>query len=144
MTQSVSLVIFEGGLVHSALEMQMQMVRQGMVLDLVHRAQQGGLDNIVVVTSYPDLAAWLGPTGVVVVLDQEIGEEPFHFGRRLRDIVEEYRLQKVLYMGGAAAPLISSSEFSYLRELLEQNEGVLLANNYYSADIVGFTPGQVL
>lgn len=143
MAQSVSLVVFEGGLVRSALEEQMQMVREGMVLDLVERARQGGLKHIVVVTSYQDLAETLQSTGVEVVVDEELGE-PFHFGQRLQDVVQSYRLEKVLYMGGASAPLISSSEFKYLRELLEQNEGILIANNYYSADIVGFTPGQAL
>lgn len=139
----VSLVIFEGGVARSALEAQMQCVRQGMVLDLVERARQGGLDHIIVVTPYLDLAAKLQSTGVEVVIDGELGE-PFHFGRRLQDVVESYGLEKVLYMGGAAAPLISSAEFKYLRELLEQNDGILLANNYYSADIVGFSPGQAL
>lgn len=143
MTPSVTLVIFEGGLIRSTLEKQMQMVRRGMVLDLVERAKEGGLQDIVVVTSYPDLASQLQSTAVEVVLDREIGA-PFHFGRRLQDVVQDYRLEKVLYMGGASAPLISSAEIHYLREILEQNEGVLLANNYYSADIVGFAPGQAL
>lgn len=144
MKHTVSLVVFEGGAVHSGLEAQMQRVRQGMVLDLVERARQGGLGHIVVVTSYPDLACGLRAAGIQVELDQEIGEQPFHFGQRLQDVVECYRLEKVLYMGGAAAPLISSAEFKYMREILEQNDGILLANNYYSADIVGFTPGQAL
>ncbi len=139
----VSLVIFEGGVAPSALEAQMQFVRQGMVLDLVERARQGGLDHIIVVTPYEDLATRLQPTGVTVMLEGELNE-PFHFGRCLRDVVHSHDLEKVLYMGGAAAPLISSGEFRYLRELLEQNDGVLLANNYYSADIVGFSPGQAL
>lgn len=144
MTPTVSLVIFEGGLAHSALEAQMQMVREGMVLDLVDRAWQGGFKHIVVVTSYPELEAKLKSSPVQVVLDQDIADEPFHFGRRLYDVVKQYQLEKVLYMGGAAAPLISSSELKYLREILEQNEEILLANNFYSADLVGFTPGHTL
>lgn len=139
----VSLVIFEGGVARSTLEAQMQLVRQGMVLDLVERARQGGLEHVIVVTPYQELASKLQSTGVVVVVDGE-GCEPFHFGHCLQDVVQAHGLEKVLYMGGAAAPLISSAEFKYLRELLEQNDGILLANNYYSADIVGFSPGQAL
>ena len=144
MSTQVSLVVFEGGLVSGELEKQMQMVRQGMVLDLITRAQQAGFRQMIVVTSYPQLYAQLEEMGVEAVLDQETQNEPFHFGSRLWDVVQLYQLDKVLYMGGAAAPLISSSELQYLREILEQNEGILLANNYYSADIVGFTPGQAL
>ena len=143
MATKVSLVIFEGGLVCSTLEVHMQKVRQGMVLDLVDRARAGGFEEIIVVTPYQELAARLGSSNVQVAVDKELGE-PFHFGQHLLDIVESYSLEKVLYMGGASAPLISSAEFQYLRELLEQNDGVLLANNFYSADIVGFSPGQAL
>ena len=145
MSTEVSLVVFEGGLVSSELETQMQMVRQGIVLDLITKAQQAGcFGQIVVVTSYPQLYAELVQLRVEAVLDQKGGSKPFHFGQQLLDIVQRYQLEKVLYMGGAAAPLISSCELQYLSEILEQNEGILLANNYYSADIVGFTPGQAL
>lgn len=139
----VSLVIFEGGAVRGALETQMQMVRQGMLLDLVDRAREAGFVHILVVTSYPDLAGRLEATGAQVLVDREI-ERPFHFGQRLWDVVESCRLEKVLYMGGAAAPLLSSAELQYMREILEQNEEIFLTNNYYSADLVGFTPGEAL
>lgn len=131
-SKPVSLVIFEGGRVQGVLESQMQMVRQGMVLDLVERAREAGFTHILVVTSYPELALGLEDAAVEVVLDKEI-EHPFHFGQRLRDVVEGCQLEKVLYMGGAAAPLISSGELQYMREILEQNEEVFLTNNYYSA-----------
>lgn len=121
----------------------MQKVRQGIVLDVVDRAQQAGFEQIVVATSYPALERSLKPRRVQVLVDEQISES-FHFGQHLRRVVEGCRLEKVLYMGGAAAPLISSSELQYLREILEQNEEVLIANNYYSADIVGFTPGSAL
>lgn len=144
MSTQVSLVVFEGGLASSELEKQMQMVRQGIVLDLVTKARQSGFEQIIVVTSYQTLQKELVQLGVEVVLDQVTGGKPFHFGQRLHDIVQHYQLEKVLYMGGAAAPLISSFELQYLREILEQNSGVLVANNFYSADIVGFNPGQAL
>lgn len=138
----VSLVVFEGGLVGGKLEKQMQMVRRGIVLDLIEKARQADYGQIIAVTSYSELKEELEEAGVEVL--PESGQHPFHFGTRLLEAVRHYRLEKVLYVGGAAAPLISSSELKYMREILEQNEGVLIANNYYSADIVGFTPGHAL
>ena len=79
-TQLVSLVIFEGGAVHGALETQMQAVREGMVLDLVERAQEAGFEHILVVTSYPELAQRLRGSQAQVLLGSEI-ERPFHFGQ---------------------------------------------------------------
>lgn len=142
MGSKVSLVVFEGGLIGGKLEEQMQMVRRGIVLDLIAKAREAGYGRIIAVTSYPALEMELQTVGVQVLL--ESGQRPFHFGKQLLEAVRHYRLEKVLYVGGAAAPLISSSELEYIREVLEQNEGILLANNYYSADIVGFTPGHAL
>lgn len=144
MSKEVSLVIFEGGLVSGQLEEQMQRVRQGMVLDLINKAQKGGFRHMILVTSYPQLKEKLKGADVQVVLDRAVGEVPFHFGHRLWALVQRHGLEKILYLGGAAAPLVSSLELRYMRELLEENEEILLANNYYSADIVGFTPGQAL
>lgn len=143
MQSKVSLVIFEGGLVESKLEKQMQKVRQGMVFDLLAKAKAGGYQDIIVVTSYPELAKKLITSEVTVHFDQN-PKTPFHFGQRLLEVVEQYKLDKVLYLGGAAAPLLSSLELQQMREILEQSEDVFLANNYYSADIIGFAPGHAL
>jgi 2-phospho-L-lactate guanylyltransferase (CobY/MobA/RfbA family) len=142
MAAEVSLIVFEGGLVGGKLEEQMQLVRRGIVLDLIAKARGAGYGRIIVVTSYSELERELQAAGVEVLLDS--GEQPFHFGKHLLAVVQHYRLEKVLYMGGAAAPLISTSELEYIRDILEKNENALLANNYYSADIVGFTPGDTL
>lgn len=144
MKQQVSLIIFEGGTVRGDLEKQMQVVRQALVLDLIERAEDAGINHIVVVTSYTQLAEALQFREVDVVLDQSNDEKPFHFGQRLQQVVNEYALEKVIYMGGASAPLISCSELKYMQEILEQNEDIFFANNYYSADIVGFTPAKIL
>ncbi len=144
MNKQVSLVILEGGTICGHLEKQIQMVRQALVFDLIDRAREAGYNHIVVGTSYTELADALQFSKVDVFLDQSTNKEPFHFGQRLQGIVNKYDLKKVLYMGGASAPLISSSELKYIKEVLEQNEDVFMANNYYSADIVGFTPGKIL
>ncbi|NLJ80894.1 MAG: hypothetical protein GX335_07710 [Firmicutes bacterium] len=144
MSTQVSLVIFEGGPVKGRLEKQMQKIRQNIVLDLIDKARLAGFEKIIAVTSYPQLAEELQPMQVEVFQDQEQSGRPFHFGRCLWAVIQLYGLKKILYMGGAAAPLVSSSELKYMREILEGNEGILLANNYYSADIVGFSPGEAL
>ena len=91
-SKPVSLVIFEGGRVQGVLERQMQMVRQGMVLELVERSREAGFTHILVVTSYNQLALGLEDAAVVGVRDKEI-ERPFHFGQRLRDVVEGWQLE---------------------------------------------------
>jgi hypothetical protein len=144
MSSQISLVIFEGGLISGHLEEQMHRVRQGIVLDQIVKAGNAGIDHIILCTSFPELGRHAQAYGAHVELDQDLSQRPFHFGQRLFDVVHRHRLKKVLYMGGAAAPLVSSQELRYIRDILDQNEGVVTANNYYSADIVGFTPGTAL
>ena len=144
MSRSVSLVIFEGGSISGQLEEDMRRVRQGIVLDQIVKAQGAGLERIILCTPYHSLreaAVELG--GPVEVLDPGV-QEPFHFGRLLLEVVQAKQLSSVLYMGGAAAPLISVQELRYLVDILKQNEDVVVANNYYSADIIGFSSGAAL
>mgnify|MGYP001495044776 CR=1 FL=1 len=144
MLSQICLVIFEGGLISGHLEEQMHRMRQGIVLDQIAKARNAGIDRIILCTSFPDLGRRAEEWDVEVELDHELSQQPFHFGQRLLHIVQQHRLEKVLYMGGAAAPLVSSQELRYIRDILDQNENVVLANNYYSADIIGFTPGDAL
>lgn len=143
MSPEVSLVIFEGGPINSSLEEKMHQVRQGIVLDLINKARDAGFKRIILATSYPELGAKVEKLGVEVIFD-EGDEEPFHFGGHLWALVQRYRLEKIVYMGGAAAPLVHSAELKYIREILEENERILVVNNFYSADIVGFAPGRLL
>lgn len=142
MNSSVTLVIFEGGLVETEIEEAVRQVRLGIVKDLVIKAKQAGFERIILLTSYQDLAKALGD--IVEIEYQPQRTEGFHFGEKLLETVIDKQLAKVLYMGGASAPLISSHELSYLRKLLENHENVVTANNYYSADIIGFSPGSIL
>ncbi len=140
MSSPVTLVIFEGGATYSPLEERFRQVRKAVVIDQVIKAQKAGLDNIVLCTPYTDLAEQAKDYGVTVELE-EPDEGKFHLGKRLQSVVSRRNLAKVLYMGGAAAPLISANELEYLRHLLTDHQGVVIANNYFSADIIGFTPG---
>ena len=142
--QSVSLVIFEGGVVSGQLENDMQQVRQGIVLDQIVKAENCGFDQIILCTPYRSLVETVTQLDLKVDIFHQAEDEPFHFGRLLLEVVQTKQLDSVLYMGGAAAPLISSQELKYMAEILAQNENVVVANNYYSADIVGFSPAQAL
>lgn len=143
MNASVTLVIFEGGAIGSSLEKDLRLVRKGVVIDKIAKAYQAGFERIILCTPYKDLAKEAAGYGVEVELEQLVAED-FHFGKKLLKTVKEKQLSRVLYMGGAAAPLISSEELGYIRQLLLDHERVVTANNYYSADFVGFSPGAAL
>jgi hypothetical protein len=81
------------------------------------------------------------PTGVQVDCDPL--ETPFHFGRRLRDVVLKYELERPVYIG-CGLPLIKGDELAAVASALNSAEAAVVANNYFSADLAGFTPGSVV
>ncbi len=136
-------VVFEGGQNHSSIEREMARVRKELTLDSCEKflAVQG-MNDVILCTTYADLAARAREMGVTV--EYEAVGDDFHFGSRLRDIVEKYRLERVIYAGGVAAPLITAEELAGVAELLVSEERVVVMNNVQSADLIGFAPAQIL
>ncbi len=107
--------------------------QKAIALDLLTR---GKFKNRILVTDSADLAEKAG-NGTPV----EICGNPFHFGRSLRGIINKYKIARPFYVGGGF-PLLSQQEMEGTAELLRQGEDCVIANNFYSADMVAFTPGS--
>jgi len=112
-------------------------------LDLVARAASlPEIGPIVLVTAPDDWEVPLSGLPVELVVDEP--GLPFHFGRRLRDVVARFGLTRFLYMGGGAGPLLGAQEMGQVaRRALAMERGVL-ANNLYSADWVAVSPASAL
>jgi hypothetical protein len=132
------LVVFLGGLGDSRVEEMVAGARVAASLDTIEAAlKSGGFSGALLVTDgrFPVPAL---PDGVTV--DEDGGR--FHFGRRLAEVVRRHRLERVVYMGGGSLPLLGASELAAVAEALA-NESVLVTNNHYSSDMVGF-PAEAL
>ena len=81
--------------------------------------------------------------GVEVILDVDVPGEAFHFGRRLSDVVRRYGLNRPVYVG-SGLPLIKGDELAAVASTLRGTERVVVSNNFFSADLVGFVPGAVV
>ncbi|MBI2251738.1 MAG: hypothetical protein HYU63_03125, partial [Armatimonadetes bacterium] len=68
----------------------------------------------------------------------------FHLGNYLLELIQEYNLNKLIYFGGGAAPLISKEELSKLAGILIKEKNIVVANNFFSCDFLGFTPASTL
>src|SRR5438105_3157578 len=62
-------------------------------------------ERVIVATASPELAERLRDRPVTV----EVDTGPFHFGQALRDIIHRHRLQRVFYIGGGSAALLSAA-----------------------------------
>ncbi len=139
----VTAIVFEGGSVKTPLEATIANVRQSVVLDTLQKLMDApDIDRVILVTNYPKLAGVAQGMGVVVDFDEPA--RSFHFGNRLRGVIVKHRAENVIYMGGAAAPLLSSQEFNDVAATLKRERNLVIANNVQSADLVAFAPGRAI
>src|SRR5439155_15238988 len=67
-------------------------------------------------------------------VDAEAGA--FHFGRRLRSVLQRHAVQSAVYIGGGSLPLLRTEQFAAISEALSGGHAV--TNNAYSSDLAAF------
>jgi CTP:molybdopterin cytidylyltransferase MocA len=141
-SETVTALLFEGGQPRPGIEQTLVDLRKLVVLDNLEKlARVPTVDQVMLVSNYPDLVAAARELGVAV---HSPPPGPFHFGRTLQALIHAHRLENVICMGGAAAPLVGPEEFAALGTLLKEHKNVVAVNNVQSADIIAFTPARAI
>ena len=158
-TDQVDLITFIGQPGPSPVERAVAGIRQAAALDLVSLAQAcDRIGRIVAVVADGTSADRLrgtsreSPATTPVHVDLDAAAEPFHFGRRLASVIERFSIRHALYFGAGAAPLLSPHTLTRLCDTLlaqpaagpETDAGVVSANNFWSADFLGWTPAAAI
>ena len=142
MAENVGLVLFAGKRGDSSLERLVYDSHVPIARDLIAKAQAaGGFAPIVVAASQADAFSDLGADVVVEPVENGAG---FRFGETLAGIVARHRIERVLYVGGGSGPLLSVPELAGLRAAVAGLDHGVIANNFFSADFIGFHPGGAL
>ena len=81
------------------------------------------------------------PAGVKLDIDQP--GRTHHFGRRLAEVVVRYQLKRPVYVG-CGMPLLRGDELAAVASALESQDIAVVSNNFFSADLIGFVPGDVV
>lgn len=119
-----------------------QDARQAAALDTLIAAEGTGMfDELIVVTNDP---LWNCDLLFDCVVDVDDIGRPFHFGRRLAEVAQRYRLSSVLYMGAGSAPLLGQADLFKIARSILSHELFLVTNNLHSADWVAFSPAGIL
>ncbi len=134
------LIVFLGGMRGSPIEDLLGAALAEAALDLLEEALATDAFAGAVLVSDSDALAERLPAGVSLDLD----ERPFHFGQRLAAVVEGRGIHRPLYVGAGGVPLMRGSDLAAVARHLAEAEGIVIANNYFSADLVAFTPGEAL
>jgi len=134
------LIVFLGGMRGSPIEDLVAGALAEAALALLEEAlATDAFDGALLVSDSDALASRL-PAGVD--LDLDLGE--FHFGRRLAQLIRERGIARPVYVGAGGVPLMRGSDLAAIARHLAQTEDVVIANNYFSADLVAFAPGEAI
>lgn len=136
-----ALVIFHGGTGTGEAERMMARARVAAAFATSAAALTAGFETVIVATDDP---AAFEPRPPGLLVDADRPGEPFDFATRLRGLIARYGLQKPAVMGSGAVPLLGVEEFSLIAEQLESRDGRFVTNNFFSADLTAWTPGDAI
>ena len=134
-------VVFFGRGGDSEVEHRLDSIRIAIGSVLLGRAREAGFDPCLAVTRDAEASAAFARAGAVVDRHES---EPFHFGAELARIVGSRKLDRVCAIGAGAGALMDIAQLTAMRTDLESADALVLSNNYYSADLVAFTPTSAL
>lgn len=135
-----TLIVFSGAMHASPIERLVGGARAEAALDTLDRGRaSGAFAGALLVTDDAELAARV-PPGVEV--DRDAAE--FDFGTRLRQVVAAHQIERPFYVGGGSIPLLEAADLAWLAERLAGEDRLVISNNYYSADFIGWTPGAAI
>lgn len=97
------------------------------------------IDRIVMVS--PSLEG-LEISASIDHLQSEVGE--IHVGSWLARISERLGLDRILYFGGGAAPLLPPDQLEEIAAWLAASEMGIITNNQFASDWAGITPAQAV
>jgi len=129
-------IVFLGGIGGSPAADMVAGCHRAVTRDTIERAQQSGaFQQVILVTGQAD-----DMPSVTI----EPGGHPFHFGNKLREVIEKYAIESPCYVGGGSVPLMPASDMRAIAEQLAAATHTVVTNNCYSSDLVAFTPGRAI
>jgi CTP:molybdopterin cytidylyltransferase MocA len=138
---STAFLMFFGRGGDSEVERQLDAIKIAIGASVLRRAREAGFGPLVGVTSDAEASASFAKAGAEIAAPTTA---PFHFGRELAALVSARGLERVCTIGAGAGALFSVAELRALREEIDGGEALVLSNNYYSADLVAFSPTSAL
>jgi hypothetical protein len=138
---ATAFVLFFGPGGESAVEAQLDRIRIAIGSGTLRRAAAAGFAPLLAVTADPAGTRAFGEAGAEAIAPRTA---PFHFGTELKRIVKERHIDRVCAVGAGAGALLTVGDLAVLRDEVERAPALVLSNNYYSADLVAFTPTSAL
>jgi hypothetical protein len=135
------LVIFHGATGDGAAESMVARARVAAATNTAATALAAGFEAVIVAT---DDGTLFHDMPARTLIDVDRTGETYDFGTRLRGLVQRYGLQKPAVMGSGSVPLLGVEGFQLIAEQLDARDGRFVTNNFFSADLTAWTPGEAI
>jgi hypothetical protein len=135
------LVVFHGGTGSGQAERMLAAARIAAARNTARSALAAGFVAVIVATDDP---AAFSPEFPGLLIDADRPGDAFDFAARLRGIVSRFGLQRPATMGSGSVPLLGVDEFRLVVEQLEARDPRFVTNNFFSADLTAWTPGDAI
>lgn len=138
---TTAFIVFFGRGGTSEIERRLDSIKIAIGAMVLMRAGEAGFAPLLAVSADAEARSAFGGAGADVVPPRT---DPFHFGEELLALSRARGLERMATIGAGAGALMSTAELTRLREDIDGGEALVLSNNYYSADLVAFTPASAL
>lgn len=138
---TTAFIVFFGRGGPSQIERRLDSIKIAIGAVVLERAGDAGFAPLLAVTDDAEARAAFARAGADVAAPRT---DPFHFGAELLALSRSRGLERMATIGAGAGALMSTTELGGLREEIDAGEAIVLSNNYYSADLVAFTPASAL
>ena len=138
---TTAFIMFFGRSGPSEIERRLDSIKIAIGAVVLTRAATAGFAPLVAVTGDADARASFARAGADVVAPRT---DPFHFGQELLGLSRARGLERIATIGAGAGALMTPAELKKLCDEIDASEALVLSNNYYSADLIAFTPASAL
>jgi len=138
---TTAFIVFFGRGGPSEIERRLDAIKIAIGAIVLARAGDAGFAPLLAVTADTEARSAFGRAGADVVAPRT---EPFHFGQELLALSRTRGLERIATIGAGAGALMSTTDLMRLCEEIDAGEALVLSNNYYSADLIAFTPASAL
>src|SRR3979411_2245981 len=138
---TTAFIVFCGRGGPSEIERRLDSIKIAIGALVLARAGDAGFAPLLAVTADAEAHQAFTRGGADVVPPRT---DPFHFGEELLGLTRARGLERIATIGAGAGALMSTSDLTRLREEIDAGEALVLSNNYYSADLIAFTPASAL
>jgi hypothetical protein len=115
------------------------------------------IDKIILSTNSEVLINEL--KGKSIIIEPDKPQKKFHFGKKLKELINKYKIEKLFYMGGGSGVLLKIEDLKEIiktildkdkivnklnKDKISDKNKIFITNNLYSTDFIAFSPASII